>query len=139
MFNSTQESLLANLICQYDYYVAYYYGNYYDYQVGETRDYKIQVLCSDVAPVVENGVFSFSDCSYYEVTSNKYIQITSGIEKSFSPLGSQDIVYTNCIDGYPQLAYTVSTVRQDAAPFVMYAALVIFALYVIVRVIFGGK
>lgn len=139
MFSETQVDFLGSIVCQYDYYIVYYYGNYYDYQIGEQRDYKILVYASDQKPSFENGFYNFSSCSYYEVTNNKYILVESDISKSFSPLSSIDIVYSNFIEGAPQLCYVVSSIRSDAAPAVMYGTLAVVGIAILLRVLFGGR
>ena len=137
MFSTVQVQFLSEIACQYDYYVAYYYGNYYDYQIGDVRDSKIILICSDQQPTFDNGTYFFSDCNYYEVTSNKYILLEESVESAFSPLGSSDIVYSNVIEGAPQLCYSVSAIRSDAPVYVMYGSLVFFALLILIRLLFG--
>lgn len=139
MLSQTQRDFCGQIVCQYDYYVVYYYGYYHEYQTGEIRDSKILIYCSDQQPIVENGVYSFTECNYYEVTSNKYVMQEQGTTKQFSPLGSSDIVYTNVIEGAPQLCYITSSIRQDAAPAVMYVTVALVAIVVLVRLIFGGR
>lgn len=139
MFTQQQAVFLAEIICQYDYYTVYYYGSYKDYTVGETRDNKIQVYCSDQQPVIENGVYFYTDCNYYEITSNKYILMEQGSEQQFSPLSASDIVYTNAVSGMPQLNYTTSRIRQDAAPAILYGTVILVGVAILIRVLFGGK
>ena len=137
MFSTTQIDTLSQLVSQYDYYTAYYYGNYYEYQIGETRDNKIVVYCSDQEPTIEGDTHIFTDCNYYEVTLNKYILIDHFDSKQFTPLSGADIVYTNVVEGYPQLCYITSSFRQDAGPTVMYLTLGVAVLAILVRLIFG--
>lgn len=139
MFSQQQVLFLSEIVCQYDYYVVYYYGNYKEYTAGETRDYKIQVCCSDQRPNIENGVYSFTVCNYYEVTSNKYILLEQGVTKEITPFSSTDIVYTNAVENAPQLCYITSQIRQDAGPAVMYGTLAITGIAILIRVLFGGK
>lgn len=139
MFSEVQVDFLGSIVAQHDYYIAYYYGNYYEYQVGEPRDYKIQLFVSDQKPTFENGVYFFDTCNYYEVTSNKYMLLESDVQRAFVPLSGTDIVYSNVIDGAPQLCYVVSSIRSDAGPAVMYGTIAIVGVAVLLRVLFGGR
>ena len=141
MFSETQVNFLTEIVSQYDYYVCYYYASYYDYTAfNQTRDTLIQVYCSDILPTVENGVYSFSDCTYYAVTFNKYVEMQQGITTTFSPLGSTDIVYTNVSDGCPQLCYLSSEFQRiDWGYYLSALILVVVCLAVLFKTLFGGR
>lgn len=137
MFSTSQLDFIADIVCQYDYYVAYYYGTFYDYQIGEPRDSKILVYCSDSKPEVIDSTYSFSECKLYEITSNKYVLLESLDSAEFSPISQNDIVYTNCVYGSPQVDYVKSTIRTDAPQFIVVGVLVIACFSIFIRIVFG--
>lgn len=138
MLSQVQTDFCGEIVSQYDYYVVYYKYDYTDYTTGLERDYLIQLYCSDQQPVVEDGTFKFTECSYYEVTHNKYMLLDVVDAVDFTPVSSSDIIYTNAVEGYPQLCYTTSKLRNfDFVPVFVYLAVAIFALIVLARILFG--
>lgn len=137
MFSTVQKDFLAEIVSQYDYYTAYYYGSYHDYTVGEIRDNKILVYCSDHAPSVEGTSFNYTDCTLYEVTSNKYILREHFDTVDFTPIADNDIVYTNAVSGFPQFDFYKSVVRSEASEYVMYGTLIVFCCAICIRLLFG--
>ena len=140
MLSEQQQHFCGMLTCQYDYYLVYYYADYHEYTPGEIRDNKILVYCSDQKPDVVDGSYNFTDCNFYEITSNRSLLRTQNFSGSFRPSSSTDILYTNIVDGYPQFHYWSSEFRNlDGIPIFMFVILCIFSGAVIMRVIFGGK
>lgn len=139
MLSATQIELCTDIVCQYNYYVAYYRYDYTEYTVGMERDYLIELYCSDQRPAFEDGVYSFTECSYYRVTQNKYISCTKQEQGSFSPISTDDLVYTNVVEGAPQLCYEISTLKNyDFQRDAVHIAVVVLAFAIFLRLLFGG-
>lgn len=139
MLSATQIELCSDIVCQYNYYVVYYRYDYTEYTVGMDRDYLIELYCSDQKPAFENGVYSFTECSYYRVTENKYVSCTFQEVGSFSPVSSDDIVYSNAVEGAPQFCYELSTLKNyDFQRDGVYAAVILLASVLFIRLLFGG-
>lgn len=140
ILSSSQVDFCAEIVSQYDYYVAYYYHDYYEYQTGELRDYKILLYCSDTLPTVSDGVYTFADCVVYEVTENKYISSAPMVSGTFAPIGSGDIVYTNISPGCPQLCKIGSQIEQfDFWYYASFFLVSFVCILVLIRVLFGGR
>lgn len=139
MLSATQIELCTDIVCQYNYYVVYYRYDYTEYTVGMDRDYLIELYCSNQSPAFENGVYSFTECSYYRVTLNKYISCTKQEQGSFSPISADDLVYTNVVEGAPQLCYEISTLKNyDFQRDAVHIAVVVLAFAIFLRLLFGG-
>lgn len=139
MLSTQQLEFCSNIVTQYDYYAVYYRYDYTDYTYME-RDYLIEIVCSDTLPIVENGRYTFTDAVYYRVIDNKYYQSTLHDSYTLVPMGSTDIVYSNAVEGLPQLCYIESSVRTfDYGYYLTLFVLLFFSGALILRILFGGK
>lgn len=140
MLSSQQIDNLQGIVCNYDSYVVYYYGDYHSSAISEERDSRIYIYCGDSDSIVFNGdSFVFSDnVESYVLTYNKYLNAASAPSSFTVP--PSEIVYTNLVSNYPDLCFFESKIQNTN--FSMW--LIIFvvgslALDVIFKVIFGGK
>ena len=139
MLSTAQAELCTDIVCQYKYYVVYYRYDYTEYTVGMERDYLIELYCSDQVPIYENGTYNFTECSYFRVTQNKYISCVLQEQGSFSPVSADDLVYTNVVEGSPQLCYEISTLKNhDFQRDAVYIAVIALAAAIFLRLLFGG-
>ena len=139
MLSTSQSELCAGIVSQYNYYVVYYRYDYTEYTVGMERDYLIELVCSDQLPTFENGVYNFTECNYYKVIDNKYMDMSVKENFSFRPVSASDIVYTNIVEGSPQLCYEISSFKNyDFEKAGVYVLVIVFAFAVVLRLLFGG-
>ena len=140
MLSATQTELCSNIVQQYDYYVVYYRYDYTDYTAGMERDYLIEIVCSDEKPEFIDGSYNFTDCEYYRVTENKYISQVHQDSFGLVPVSSADIVYTNALEGAPEICYIPSAFRNfDFAYYGVFIGIAFFSGCLVLRLLFGGK
>jgi len=140
MLSATQIELCSNIVMQYDYYAVYYRYDYTDYVSGTTRDYLIEIVCSDQEPVLQDGAYVFTECTYYTVTENKYISFSEQDAFTLTPVSSSDIVYTNAVEGAPELCYIPTAFRNfDFAYYGVFIGIAFFSGCLVLRLLFGGK
>lgn len=138
MLSSAQIDTVSGIVSNYDDYVVYYYADYHDYQTGEPRDSRIEIYVgSDIT--ADGNIFTFGDdTECYYLTYSKYLSRQSCDDKL--EVKNSEIVYTNCITSYPDLCYFESKFNNiDTPRCLLLVVLVIFAIYSINRVIFGGS
>lgn len=138
MLSTSQVDMISGIVCNYDYYVVYYYADYHDYQVGEVRDSRIEIYVGSDITADGNTFFFGDDVECYYLTNSKYL-ISQDCSSQFT-VNNSEIVYTNCISSYPDLCYFESKVNNIDVGFyvTLLVSLAVF-LTVISRIIFGGS
>ncbi len=138
MLSTSQIDTVSGIVCNYDYYVVYYYADYHDYQVGELRDSRIEIYVGSDITAEGNTFFFGNDVECYYLTNSKYLS-RHDCSSQFTVKDSE-IVYTNCISSYPDLCYFESKLNNiDVGKYLSFILLVIISSFVICRVIFGGS
>lgn len=138
MLSAVQTDLISGIVCNYDYYVVYYYADYHDYQPGEVRDSRVEIYVgSDITADGDNFIFG-EDVECYYLTYSKYL-ISQNCPSQFT-VNDSEIVYTNCISGYPDLCYFESKFNNiDFGRFFCLLVSVAVFLTVITRLVIGGS
>lgn len=136
MLSEVQMRTINSLVADYDDYVVYYYADYHDYAVGETRDSKIMIYCGS-GFTYEDGTFDFGfDVTCYEMTYNKYLNPVVSSTSFTVPTG--EIVYTDVDSPFPDLGFFDSRFyNPDTASIAVFVLVACFLVVVSVRLLFG--
>ncbi|MDE5564058.1 MAG: hypothetical protein K2I93_02790 [Oscillospiraceae bacterium] len=140
MLTTQQIDNLQGIVCNYDSYVVYYYGDYHTYTGYEERDSRIYIYCGDADSITFNaGTFTFTDTvECYTLTYGKYLN-SAETPSSFT-IPHSEMVYTNLVPNYPQLCYFESRFQNaDIGKWIIIFAVGSLMIDVVFKVIFGGK
>lgn len=138
MLSSAQIDTVSGIVCNYEHYVVYYYADYHDYQVGETRDSRIEIYVgSDITADGNNFIFGDNVECYY-LTNSKYLS-RQDCSSQFT-VNNSEIVYTDCISCYPDLCYFESKCNNiDFEGLFVLLILLPLSLSVFIRIFLGGS
>lgn len=138
MLSSQQIDTIQGIVCSYDSYVVYYYADYHEYQVYETRDNRIVIYAgSDIS--YADGSFTFGeDTACYYLTYNKYMESVT-VPSAFT-VPHSELVYTNLVADYPDLCFWESKFQNaNIGGMVILMVGISLAIDVVFHVIFGGR
>lgn len=138
MLSSNQFDTVSGIVCNYKYYVVYYYADYHEYKPGEVRDSRIEIYAGSEISFEDNTFHFGDDVECYYFTNGKYLT-RQPCSSSFD-VNNSELVYTNCTAKYPDLCYFESQYRNLYFGSVALACVIVYlCLNVLLRLFVGGS